>query len=164
MQLLVADTCVLIDLERGGLLDAPFACGIAMAVPDLLYDRELADYTGPYLKSRGLGVLALTPTEASIAQALQTRRSTLSLPDCFALACATRSDHVLVTGDKNLRSEAHAQGVPVMGLLGMLDALATAGTGHPELHEGLTRISTHPRCRLPMAEVKLRLASWKPPT
>lgn len=31
---------------------------------------------------------------------------TLSLPDCFALSCATRDGYQLVTNDKALRSEA----------------------------------------------------------
>mgnify|MGYP003526952972 FL=1 len=51
MIVLVSDTCILIDLERGGLLEAAFSCGFTMVVPDLIYDRELADENGPYLRS-----------------------------------------------------------------------------------------------------------------
>ena len=45
MIVLVSDTSVLVDLERGGLLPLAFGCGLTMVVPDLLYDRELADFT-----------------------------------------------------------------------------------------------------------------------
>ena len=42
MIILVSDTSVLIDLERGSLLELAFSCGLVMVVPDLLYTRELA--------------------------------------------------------------------------------------------------------------------------
>jgi len=38
MIVLVSDTCILIDLERGGLLETAFSCGFTMVVPDLIYD------------------------------------------------------------------------------------------------------------------------------
>ncbi|MCW3618671.1 hypothetical protein K6Y76_37205, partial [Burkholderia cenocepacia] len=63
MIILVSDTSVLIDLERGGLLEAAFSCGLTMAVPDLLYERELETENGPLLRKLGLGVVALTPDE-----------------------------------------------------------------------------------------------------
>jgi len=37
--ILVSDTSVLIDLERGGLLEAVFTLAHEFAVPDVLYDR-----------------------------------------------------------------------------------------------------------------------------
>jgi hypothetical protein len=39
--ILVSDTSVLIDLERGGLLEAIFGLPHEFAVPDVLYDREM---------------------------------------------------------------------------------------------------------------------------
>lgn len=42
MIILVSDTSVLIDLERGHFLDACFRLPFEFAVPDLLYRRELA--------------------------------------------------------------------------------------------------------------------------
>ena len=41
MIVLVSDTSVLIDLERGGLLEVAFSCGHQLVVPDLLYVLEL---------------------------------------------------------------------------------------------------------------------------
>jgi hypothetical protein len=40
MLILVSDTSVLIDLERGGLLAPAFTCGLTMVVPDFLYECE----------------------------------------------------------------------------------------------------------------------------
>ena len=161
MIILVSDTSILIDLERGGLLEPAFSCGLTMVVPDLLYEKELEPENGPLLRKLGLGVVALTPDEVSLAQDLRAKRKALSLPDCFALSCATRPDHALVTGDKILRTEAQARLGAVYGLLWILDQMeASQKVPATLLLDGLTRISNHPRCRLPQAEVRARLARW----
>jgi hypothetical protein len=158
MIILVSDTSVLIDLERGGLLEPAFGCGLTMVVPDLLYVRELEAENGPLLRKLGLGVVELSPDEVAFAQEVRTVRPALSLPDCFALSCARRADHALVTGDKTLRSEAQGRQVTAFGLLWLLDQMeASSEVAATLLYEGLTRISTHPRCRLPAADVRARL-------
>ena len=163
MIILVSDTSILIDLERGGLLEAAFSCGLTMVVPDLLYERELEPENGALLRKLGLGVVSLTPEEVALAQKLRTERKALSLPDCFALSCATRADHALVTGDKILRTEAMARLETVYGLLWMLDQMAASGSVSTTLlYEGLSRISSHPRCRLPHVEIRARLNGWAP--
>jgi predicted nucleic acid-binding protein len=163
MIVLVSDTSVLIDLERGGLLELAFSCGLTMVVPDLLYDRELESENGPLLRRLGLGVVALSPDEVSFAQRIRTQRPGLSLPDCFALSCARRREHALVTGDRLLRAEAQTQHCTVYGLLWLLDQIAASGAVSISLlYEGLTRISNHPRCRLPHGEVRARLQRWSP--
>ena len=162
MIILVSDTSVLVDLERGGLLEASFSCGLTMVVPDLLYHSELESETGPYLRSLGLGVLSLTPDEVALAQQIRSDRRGLSLPDCFALCCAARPHHVLLTGDKALRSEAAGRSVSVYGLLWLLDQMAASGrVSMSALCEGLERISAHPRCRLPQNEIRRRLERWQ---
>lgn len=163
MIILVSDTSVLIDLERGGLLESAFSCGLTMAVPDLLYERELEAENGPLLRRLGLGVVALVPDEVAFAQQLRKEKTGLSLADCFALSCARRPDHALVTGDKLLRTEAQSRHCTVYGLLWILDQMeSSGGVATNLLHEGLTRISNHPRSRLPLAEVRTRLQRWSP--
>ena len=49
MPVLVSDTSVLIDLERGSFLEPVFHLPLEFAVPDLLYERELKDHGGPIL-------------------------------------------------------------------------------------------------------------------
>ena len=163
MIILVSDTSVLIDLERGDLLEPAFSCGLTMIVPDMLYVRELETDNGPLLRRLGLGVVALAPDEVAFAQQLRKEQLGLSLPDCFALSCARRPNHALVTGDQLLRTAAQSKQCPVYGLLWMLDQMETSGkVGATLLHEGLTRISNHPRCRLPAGEVRARLQRWSP--
>lgn len=161
MIILVSDTSVLIDLERGGLLEPAFSCGLTMVVPDLLYARELETENGPLLRKLGLGVVALNPDEVNFAQQLRTQQPGLSLPDCFALSCARRQDHALVSGDKLLRTEAQAKHCVVYGLLWILDQMEVSGkVSTATLHEGLSRIWNHPRRRLPKNEVAARLQRW----
>lgn len=163
MIILVSDTSVLIDLARGGLLETAFSCGLTMVVPDLLYERELEPYNGPYLRALGLGVVALRPDELEFAQQLRQSQPGLSLPDCFALSCARRQDHALVSGDKLLREEAQSLLCTVYGLLWILDQIEASGKiSVSMLHEGLIRIRNHPRCRLPKLEVADRLQRWTP--
>lgn len=163
MIILVSDTSVLIDLERGGLLEPAFSCGLTMVVPDLLYARELEADNGPLLRRLGLGVVALAPDEVAFAQLLRKEQPGLSLADCFALSCARRPDHALVTGDKLLRAEAQLRQCAVYGLLWILDQMESSGSvGTTLLHEGLTRISNHPRSRLPQGDVRTRLQRWSP--
>lgn len=162
MIILVSDTSILIDLDRGGLLEATFGCGFTMIVPDLLYERELESENGAYLRSLGLGVVSLSSEEVASAQTLKSKRKALSLPDCFALSCANRTNHILLTGDKALRAEALAKQAQTFGLLWLLDRMAETGSVSPStLYEGLVRISSHQRCRLPASEVRSRLERWK---
>jgi hypothetical protein len=163
MIILVSDTSVLIDLERGGLLEAAFACGHQLVVPDLLYVLELEPENGPLLKAMGLQVVELTSEEVEFAQAAQAATPALSPADCFALSCARRPQHMLVTGDMALRRKAEGDAVPCRGLLWLLDEMEASGAiSAMSLAEGLGRIAAHPRCRLPKAEVLVRIKKWKP--
>ena len=160
MVVLVADTSVLVDLEHGGLLQVVFVAGLTLVVPDLLYEKELADRNGPYLQTLGLAVVDLTPTEMSLAQELKNSGVGLSLPDCYALACATRPGHSLSTGDQKLRKAAENRGVEVHGVLWLLDLLADAGVAYESLAQGLIGIRDHRKCQLPKDEIALRIAKW----
>lgn len=162
MIVIVSDTSVLIDLERGALLEHAFSCGLTMAVPDLLYQVELEPYNGVYLQRIGLGISTLTPAEVALAQTIKNERNSLSLPDCFALSCALRPGHALVTGDRLLRAEAESRNARAYGLLWILDQMESSGrVASAILHEGLTKIAGHPRCRLPRPEVTIRLERWR---
>lgn len=161
MAILVSDTSILIELGRGGLLEPAFSCGLIMVVPDLLYQNEIEEENGPYLRKLGLGVVSLTPDEVALAQKIKVERPALSLPDCFALSCALRQNHILVTGDMKLRKEAATRNATVYGLLWLLDQMETCGQfSLPLLHEGLSKIAAHQRCRLPKDEVIARLSKW----
>ena len=88
MKVLVSDTSVLIDLERGSFLEIAFRLPFEFAVPDLLYVRELKDCGGNALMRLGLLVEGLDGSGVGLALSYQQRCRSLSLPDSFALAKA----------------------------------------------------------------------------
>jgi hypothetical protein len=161
MTILVSDTSVLIDLERGGFLDSCFRLPFAFAVPDLLYARELAAFGGPELVARGLRVEELVSHEVVIAQNVRVAHPKLSLPDAFAYALASVRGWTLLTGDGELRALAQDQQVPFFGVLWVLDQLFDGQVIEAAvIVAGLEAIAAHPRCRLPRAEIQVRLERY----
>jgi hypothetical protein len=161
--ILVSDTSIIIDLERGSLLDDLFGLPMEFAVPDLLFERELRGELGDRLLDLGLRVEELDPTELSRATAVTREHKRLSTADTFAFAIAESRGWGLLTGDGGLRTLADANAVEVHGVLWICDQMETASVPRPRLHSGLTAISAHPRCRLPPDEVATRLARYSPP-
>lgn len=162
MRVLVSDTSVLIDLERGGLLEAAFSLSWEFAVPDLLFERELRDHGGARLVGLGLVVAELAPGEVARALAYRGRQAALSLADAFALSLAAARGWTLLTGDGRMRALAGEEDAECHGLLWLLDRLHDeAASTSTLLHDGLTRVAAHPRCRLPKREITIRLDRWR---
>jgi hypothetical protein len=162
MIILVSDTSVLIDLERGQLLNACFQLPFDFAVPDLLYGRELADFGGAELVTRGLRVEELTSAELAAAQTIRRARPKLSLPDAYAYALASGRQWTLLTGDAELRALAHAEALPFFGVLWVCDQLFDGKVIDGALvMTGLEAIAAHPRCRLPRIEIQARLSRYR---
>lgn len=162
MTVLVSDTSVIIDLERGELLESVFQLAVDFAVPDLLFHRELAGPLGDRLLALGLRVEELSPGEVQGATVLRRADATLSLPDTFAFALAQGRQWTLLTGDAGLRRTAEAHALDVHGTLWVLDQLEAQGACSLEvLAAGLAKALGHPRCRLPKAEVTARLNRYR---
>ena len=161
MGIFVADTSVLIDLERGSLQERAFALPYEYAVPDLLYKRELLEYGGEYLIELGLRVEELQDSGVELAQEYRNQSSAISAPDSFALALAVERRWALLTGDKALRELAEANGVKYHGVLWVLDEMEERGAASPRtLTCALLAITGHERCRLPRREVRARLERY----
>ncbi|UVK48888.1 hypothetical protein BPNPMPFG_007430 (plasmid) [Mesorhizobium sp. AR07] len=161
MPVLVSDTSVLIDLERGQLLEEMFRLPFEFAVPDLLYARELAGPLGEQLVALGLRVEVLTPTELARATMARRQNARLSTPDTFAFAIAKSRQWTLLTGDAGLRELAQAERINMHGVLWLFDQLADGNhVALERLHQGLNIIFTHPRCRLPAHDVRRRLVRF----
>jgi predicted nucleic acid-binding protein len=158
---LVSDTSVLIDLERSRLLEEMFLLPFEFAVPDLLYARELAGPLGEQLMARGLRVEVLTPTELTRATTIRRKNASLSIPDAFAFAIAESRRWTLLTGDGGLRELASVERIEMHGVLWLFDQFADGDyVAFDRLHEGLSTLFAHPRCRLPGPEVRRRLARF----
>lgn len=158
MRVLVSDTSVLVDLERGALLEAAFDLPFQLTVPDLLYERELKDHGGNELLALGLSVSELTDETLQLAVSYTRSNKELSLPDCFALALAKTNNWTLLTVDAKLRQKASSEEVCCHGVLWLFDRMMEHSVLDSQLlKSGLQAIASHPRCRLPRAEIKRRI-------
>ena len=163
MEVMVADTSVLIDLERGSFIEKCFGLPYRFTVPDLLYRNELAGREGgpglgKHLLALGLRVEELGSAEVSDALRYRQNRPALSLADSFALSLAANRDWTLLTGDRVMRAFAATLNVVCHGVLWLIDRIFEAGiASREELISGLQTISNHPRCRLPESEIQSRL-------
>ena len=158
MLVLVSDTSVLVDLERGALLDLCFELPFEFAVPDLLYRRELAEFGGDAMIARGLRIEELTGAELGAATALRRAHRKLSVPDAFAYALAESREWPLLTGDGELRALARAASIACHGTLWVIDRLSEHEVAEAAvLLAGLRAIAGHPRCRLPRTELQVRV-------
>jgi len=162
MTVLVSDTSVLIDLERGGFLEAIFSLPYEFAVPDVLFSREMVGEWGRRLVALGLRVEEVSAVGVGNALRYRSARPALSLPDTFALALAQEREWTLLTGDGQLKELAAAEQVECHGVLWLLDRMEEVGTPAIQiLRDGLAMIAGHPRCRLPRREITTRLERYR---
>lgn len=162
MPILVSDTSVLIDIERAGLTAHLFALPHDFVVPDLLYDRELAPHDGADLVARGLLIEDLTGAEVQAAARMRRENGALSLPDVYAFSLARERGWTLLTGDGLLRALAERAQLPMHGVLWLFDEMAVHDVCPVnDLHDGLTILSAHRRCRLPRPEINVRLQRYR---
>jgi hypothetical protein len=162
MLVLVSDTSVLVDLERGSLLDSCFSLRHEFVVPDLLYKRELAETGGAALIERGLRIEQLSKDELAVVQEIRAAHPRLSVVDAYAYSLAFSRAWTLLTGDGELRSVARTRELPFHGVLWVLDELFEAQVVEAKLLvAGLEAIASHPRCRLPRADIQARLARYR---
>ena len=161
METLVSDTSVLIDLDRGTLVEATFRLPFEFTVPDLLYERELKEHGGPEFVRLGLRIAELDGDGVSLALGYRRKRRPLSLPDSFALALAKTNAWTLLSGDRELRELAEEEEVRCHGVLWLLDQMLEQRViDLDDLRAGLGKIATHPRCRLPKSEIRKRLLAY----
>ena len=158
MNVLLPDTSVLVDLERGKILETIFCLPFNFAVPSLLYQMELKDYGGDALINLGLRLEVLDNEEVTLAQSYWIKRRSLSVPDSWTLALAKSRSWVLLSGDKKLVELAKEEEVAVHGALWLFDRMHEEGVADGnKLGTSLRVIAAHPRCRLPKAEIEKRL-------
>ena len=161
VKILVSDTSVLIDLDRGGLVVATFRLPLEFTVPDLLYERELREHGGPEFVRMGLRVEELDGDGVARALGYLRKQRSLSLPDSFALALAKINAWTLLSGDRELRELAEEEEVRCHGVLWVLDQMFEYSViDHDDLRAGLRKIADHPRCRLPKSEIRKRLLAY----
>ena len=137
------------------MLEQMFQLPYDFCVPDLLFERELKGELGDRLIALGLDVVELSSTELAAAMTVHQQSGKLSFPDAFALILAKEREWTLLTGDGAMRKLARDQALAMHGVLWVVEEYHRLELIAPaDLHQCLTAISDHERCRLPMADVR----------
>lgn len=125
MEYISSDTNVWIDFLKIDRLELPFRLDyIYLMNDDTIEDELLAPaWLGKKLVSLGLHSTELTEEEFYLAEKFIQKYAKPSRYDCIALAIAKVRGIVLLTGDGALRRAASAEGVRVLGTIGILDQL-----------------------------------------
>lgn len=119
---LVADTNIWIDLENGEILADVFRLPYQFFTTDFVVE-EFIRPGWVTLQDLGLQTYSLEPEYILELIRLRQIHRQLSAVDLAALLLARALDASLVTGDRRLNELAKAQGVPVHGVLWILDEM-----------------------------------------
>ena len=159
MDVVVADTSVLINLRRGRLLEQCFALPSSFKMPDLIYKSALAgrEAGSEFAKSLlrlGLEVVELNGEEVGRGILHWQQHPSLTLPDSFALALAASRRWTLLSDDPMLKTLAQGLKAACHGVLWVIDQSHREGIASARgLVSSLTAIRDHPRCSLPTEEL-----------
>ena len=160
MTALVSDASVLIELDRGGLIEDFLAMGVDPIVPWLVREEIGPDLARRFDRS-GHATEASARAEAILAQeAFQAMGGRASLSGCQVLSIAAAHSLILLIGDRALREHAAAKGVRCHGVLWVLDVMEERGGAPARLRAALVAMKAHRRCRLPQQEVESRVRRW----
>lgn len=125
MKYISSDTNVWIDFVTINRIALPFRLPYTYLMNQDAIDEELLsppDFKDQLL-SAGLVSTELTDAEFFLAEEYGLRYRKLSTHDRIALAIAKQRNITLLTGDQALRKAANAEGVSLIGTIGILDQL-----------------------------------------
>ena len=162
VSLIIIDANVLIDIEKAEIVDLIFELDYEFAVPDLLYDEEIAPYSSDFNSSPliSMGFNEAT-SELLIKKQEQYKETALSRYDISALVLAIQHECLLLTGERILRSTAAAAGIEVHGTLWLIEELFNNGLMTIEdietAYEKMKEAGSH----LPWGEVEKQIEKFK---
>ncbi len=157
--LCIVDTNIIVDLHKGGVLRELFGLPHVFAAPDVIVEESLTP-PGPLLTELGLISLEASGSEVLEVSKLAGKHRRVSSNDLFALVLARSRKATLLTGDKNLRALAEADGLPVHGTLWVLDELLRCSLISAEQAVASLLAMLRTGSRFPEDECQSRLKRW----
>ncbi len=152
----------MIDLRKGGLLEAMLRLPYSFVMPDTLFENEwLGLSAGEKRTLLNLGLQVHTLPGPLVQRAAQyfNQYARLALNDCFALVLAEQAeDCILLTGDGILRRIAEEKGIEVHGVLWATDEMESLGVVPIQvLHNALQLFLEDALVFLPANEMRRRI-------
>ena len=157
----ISDANIWIDLANAGLLASVFQLPFTYCSTDFVVDDELHKPLRSQLMTLGLVVRALSDTEVVQLIELAATHRNSSLPDVSCYFVARADDHNLLTGDRQLRTQAAADGIEVHGVLWLLDELLVHLVITPPDAAAALQAMLDRGARLPPDECARRFAEWR---
>ena len=159
-----SDTNIWIDFYEINHLDHPFRLEYEFYISRQAYKDEMlkSEEMRANLLREGLRLTDVEPEEFDLAMEYQMKYHALTMYDAFALAIAKSRGWILLTGDKPLRIAAAKEHVECHGVIWVYDELQAVGKLTPAEYRtaigDLIRTVQNGHCRLPLEELKRRLA------
>jgi rRNA-processing protein FCF1 len=165
MKLIVTDTNVFFDMMSIEILPDFFGLDYEICTTDFVVNEiiriDQAKQIQNFIRSKQLTVYKLSSDEIEEAVKLKTKRNLRRITDKSVLWKALQLKCRLVTGDKNLRSEAVEQGLEVNGSLWVIRTLIETNIFAPtfaaELLEKLKTVNDS----LPKEEINKMIKQYK---
>lgn len=165
MKLIVTDTNVFFDMMSIEVLPDFFGLDFEICTTDFVVNEiiriDQAEQIQNFIRSKQLTVYKLTSDEIEEVINLKTKRNLRRITDKSVLWKALQLKCRLVTGDKNLRSEAEEQGLEVNGSLWVIRTLVETKIITPVLAVGLLEKLTTVNDSLPKEEIDKLIKKYK---
>lgn len=165
MKLIVTDTNVFFDMISIEVLPDFFGLDYEIFTTDFVVNEiiriDQAEQIQNFIRSKQLKVYKLTSEEIEEVVNLKTKRNLRRITDKSILWKALQLKCRLVTGDKNLRSEAEEQGLEVNGSLWVIRTLVETKIITPVLAIGLLEKLTTVNDSLPKEEIDKLIKKYK---
>lgn len=167
MDLLISDTCILIDLYNGDLLfkihELPYNLGVSDAVLSGYEDEdsELEMPTSLQVIRAGFKGYSMNSEGVAEVYRLYSKYSRPSIYDIFGLVAAKEYDAILLTNDKWLRKAAKSENIEVRGILWVLDELIKHDIIDKQGASNSLRKILDSGSYLPKRECEFRFEKWK---
>lgn len=159
-KILVSDTNIWIDLDRGGLLEAVFSLPHEFVTTDFVWD-ELHQPSGQSLEGLGLAVESMSAEDIQSLSQLTRDLHNSSLADVSCFHLAQSREWTLLTNDGAVRKAGRKERLDVRGVLWLLDELYLQQVvSGPRLIDALGAM-IRANARLPEAECERLKEAWR---
>lgn len=129
--LLISDANIFIDLEIGKLTTCLFLLPAVIVAPDVLFEQELRARHS-HLLEQGLQIKSIGTEHMVKVEGLIFKHPKPSRIDILALTLAMQEQCPLLTGDKDLRSAAHAESIEVHGIIWLMKTMLETNIIQPD--------------------------------
>lgn len=165
MKLIVTDTNVFFDMMSIEVLPDFFGLDYEICTTDFVVNEiiriDQAEQIQNFIRSKQLTVYKLSSDEIEEVVNLKTKRNLRRITDKSVLWKALQLKCRLVTGDKNLRSEAEEQGLEVNGSLWVIKTLVETNIISPAVAAELLEKLKIVNDSLPKDEIEKLIKKYK---